>query len=298
MFPSRVEVHTADVRHAATLRPAFDGADVVIHLAARISIDGDEDGQVRAVNVAGTRNVACAALAAGVKRFVHVSSVHAFDITPFDGVLNESRRAAGPGRPAYDRSKAEGEAAVREVMAHGLDATICNPVGVIGPNDPAPSRMGRFFLDLARGRMPCLSPGGFSFVDVRDVVQSILAAVERGRTGENYLLTGHWRSLLELAEMAAPHTGRDPPVVVKNRILAALSPLFVGFARLTGAEPLMTSEAMFALESQREISGAKAAIELGHRPRPLAESVRDIYRDFVRTGRLIQTAAGLRRPKK
>jgi dihydroflavonol-4-reductase len=296
MFPPSVEVHRADVRDAASLRRPFHGADVVIHLAARISIDGDGDGQVRAVNVDGTRNVASAALAACVKRFVHVSSVHAFDITPFDGVLNESRHAAGPGRPAYDRSKAAGEAVVREMMARGLDATICNPVGVIGPNDPMPSRMGQFFLDLARGRLPCISTGGFSFVDARDVAQSIIAAVERGRTGENYLLHGHWRSLVELAVIAAPHTGREPPLVIQNGLLAALSPLFTCLAWLTGDEPLVTSEAMLTLASQCRISGAKAAAELGHRPRPLAESVRDVYRDFVRTGHLIETTAGLRRP--
>ena len=94
-------------------RRAFDGVEVVYHLAAKISIAGDPDGSVRAINVDGVRNAASAALDAGVRRFVHVSSIHAFDCEQ-PGVIDEtSPRAVRPSLPAYDRSKAAGEGAPR-----------------------------------------------------------------------------------------------------------------------------------------------------------------------------------------
>ena len=128
----------ADVLDVDSLRPAFDGVEVVFHLAAKISIAGDPDGSVRAINVDGVRNAASAALDAGVRRFVHVSSIHAFDCDQ-PGVIDEtSARALRPELPAYDRSKAAGEQALRTVIDRGLDAVIANLTGVIGPYDFTP----------------------------------------------------------------------------------------------------------------------------------------------------------------
>ena len=124
-----------------------------------------------------------AALDAGVRRYVHFSSVHAFAHDPYDQPLDERRARPGPSHPAYDRSKAEGEARVQAVVAQGLEAVIVNPTGIIGPADPRPSRMGQVFLDLARRKMPALLDGGFDWVDVRDVVAGAIGALEHGRAG-------------------------------------------------------------------------------------------------------------------
>src|SRR5690606_7878039 len=151
-------------------------------------------------NVRGPRSVARAALAEGVRRMVHVGSIHAFDARPLDAPLDESRRRAiGRRYPAYDRSKAAGEAEVRRAVAEGLDAVVVHPSSVIGPWDFHGSRMGRFFLDLFRRRLPVLVDGGFDWVDVRDVAESLVAAAERGRRGESYLLGGCYASVRSLA---------------------------------------------------------------------------------------------------
>ena len=68
---------------------------------------------------------------------------------------------------AYDRSKAAGERALREVMAKGLEAVILHPSGVVGPHDFGPSRMGQVLLQLYHRKLPSLLRGGFDFVDVR-----------------------------------------------------------------------------------------------------------------------------------
>src|SRR5688572_24246187 len=110
-----VEFTSADVVDEESMRAALAGAEVVFHLAARISIAGDPDGSVWRVNVDGVRVTASAALAAGVRRFVHCSSLHAFDMT-VDGRVDEMHpRSVGAGPPLYDRSKWAGEVSLRQV---------------------------------------------------------------------------------------------------------------------------------------------------------------------------------------
>jgi dihydroflavonol-4-reductase len=282
-----VEVARGDVLDPASLDAAFRGADIVYHLAGMISVSGDASGRVRAVNVDGARNVATAALARGVRRFVHVSSVHAFDHDPFDAPLDESRARPTAAHPAYDRSKAAGEEAVREVVARGLDAVIVNPTGILGPIDPEPSHMGATLLDMAHRKVPALPDGGFDWVDVRDVSRSVIAAGERGRTGENYLLGGSWHSLAEIAGLIEGILGVPAP-----RIVVPLPALHLGASvssfvcGLLGRRARFTPDAMFALRSNRHVRADKAIRELGHHSRPIEDTLRDTFTWFAAAGML------------
>jgi dihydroflavonol-4-reductase len=278
-----------DVLDADSLVRAFEDAERVYHLAALISIDGDRGGAVPAINVRGARNVAEAALTTGVRRLVHCSSIHAFDQKPLDQPLDETRARSDqrPRHPSYDVSKARGEREVRGVIERGLDAVIVNPTAVVGPNDFQSSRMGRVILDLALGRLPMLIEGGFNWVDVRDVCSGILAAGDRGRTGENYLLGGRYASVGELAALVQRETGTPTPRFTSPIWLALMgAPFVVAAGRITGREPLYTIEALRALRANREISTAKARAELGFAPRPLERTVRDTLEWYVKTGRL------------
>jgi dihydroflavonol-4-reductase len=144
------------------MRQAFEGANVVYHLAGVISVVGPMGGLVESVNVDGTRVVAETALAVGATRLVHCSSVHAYSMAAAGQVIDESSpRSTGGLLPAYDRSKAGGEFEVLRVVDRGLDAVIVNPTGVIGPRDEAPSRMGTVLLALWRRRLPAVVAGGF-----------------------------------------------------------------------------------------------------------------------------------------
>lgn len=281
-----VEVVRGDVCDRESLDAAFADADIVYHLAAKISIVGDPDGSVEAVNVDGAHNVARACLDAGVRRLVHCSSCHAFDINTPEPVDETAGRATA-SHPAYDFSKFRGEERVRQVIAEGLDATIVNPSGVIGPNDPEPSRMGRTLLGFAQRTMPSMIDGGFDFVDVRDVVSSVVAAGERGRTGENYLLGGHWAHVTAMAGYVEELTGAKPPWFTSPMWLAQVgAPFMTAWHAVTGLEPLYTGEALHALRATRELSHAKAHAELGHDPRPTRDSVHDALRSFAAAGLL------------
>jgi dihydroflavonol-4-reductase len=283
-----VEMVRGDVRDPASLAEAFAGAEVVYHLAALISISGDQGGLVPAINVEGAGNVARVALECGVRRMIHFSSVHAFDQAPLDQALDETRaRATSRRHPAYDRSKAAGEVEVRKAMARGLDCVILHPTGVIGPRDAEPSRMGEFFLALYRRALPALVRGGFDWVDVRDVAAAALAAEEKGRSGENYLISGQWRSMEELADLAEAITGvRRPRMVSPIWLARAGAPFQTAFNRARGKRPLYTGESLSALQANRAISHEKASRDLGHAPRPLEDTVRDIYEWFEQAGML------------
>ena len=216
-----------DVLRTETLLDAADGADVAFHLAARISIDGDPDGQVRAVNVEGTRNVVTACLRAGVRRLVHFSSFHALTQAPFDDELTEDRPPVGPSAFPYDRSKAAGEREVLAGIERGLPAVILNPTAIIGPHDYRPSLMGEVLLDLYHGRLPSLVPGGSDWVDVRDVCDAAVSAAERGTPGERYLLGGGWTTVGELAALAESITARKGPRLTSPLWLARAGVPFV-----------------------------------------------------------------------
>jgi dihydroflavonol-4-reductase len=293
-----IEFVPGDVRDPDSLRAAFQGAETVLHLAAVISIDGDKDGMVPAVNVVGAGNVADAALQAGVRRMVHVSSVHAFNQAPLDQELDETReRATAPHHNAYDRSKANGETQVRNAIEQGLDCVIVHPTGVIGPWDAEPSRMGEVFLKLFHRSLPALSDGGFNWVDARDVTAGILAAEERGRCGQNYLLAGHYRTVLQMAELAESITGVPRPRMVTPMWLARVgAPFQRGWDHLNGRRALYTAESLEALRANTRISWKKAHDELGYTPRPVEQSVYDVYEWFRAHGQ-IPSDAQLRAPQ-
>jgi dihydroflavonol-4-reductase len=286
----------ADVRHFTAMRQAFGGTDVMYHLAAVISMVGGLRGLVESVDVGGVRAASRAALAAGGTRFVHCSSVHAFDLAACRGrcVDEGSPRSLRSDVPAYDRSKAAGEEELRRTAELGLDTVTINPT-VIGPVDEAPSRMGAVLLALWRRRLPARTSDGFDWVDVRDVVAALRAAADRGRTGECYLVPGHRLTVHELARVAAQTgqcrvTSRTAPAWSTR----AVAPAGTVLARLTGSPVLPTTEALHALAAFPIVDGRRAADELGCRPRPIADTLADLHRSFVERGLLRSTGSGVR----
>ena len=280
-----VEIVKGDVRDADSLRAAFRGAEVVFHLAAHISITGSRGGLVEAVNVGGAANASEAALAEGVKRFVHCSSVHAFDIHRA-GPLDESHpRPSGPIVVAYDASKWAGEREVQSRVARGLDAVILNPSGILGPHDHGPSRIGRVLLDIRDRKLPALVPGGFAWIDARDLSTAFIAAADRGVRGENYLVGGPWFSMRDFADRAAKVAGvRAPRVTVPFALAKLAAPLVERMAK-GDREPLYSGESLVTVQASARMVTTKAekAFDLP-KTRPIEESFRDMYEWYARSG--------------
>ena len=277
-----VEWCHADLRDSASAFAALTGAEIVYHLAAVISITGDPTGQVWATNVGGVANVAQAALQCGVRRLVHCSSVHAFDVELCRGRIDEtSMRSVRPELPVYDRSKAAGEAELRKCIEKGLDAVVVNPTGMIGPYDFEPSRMGRLFLTLRTARVRTVVDGAFDWIDVRDVADAMISAADRGRMGESYLLGGHRLSIRELAELVARvNKSRAPRVVVPMAVARGAAWTLARRRPSSDSSPLFTSESLHALMNCPTIVSRKAEVELDHHPRNAEDTLTDIFHWF------------------
>ncbi|GAA5054081.1 NAD-dependent epimerase/dehydratase family protein [Nocardia callitridis] len=274
---------TGDVLDPESMRATLTGAEVVYHLVAVITLADKHDLAWR-VNTEGVRVVAEAALAVGARRMVHASSIHAFDQYGCGGHIDETAsRSTDPTLPVYDRSKWNGEIALRSVIDRGLDAVLCNPTGVFGPLDYSKplSRINRSLKDAARGRIPAMVGGGFDLVDVRDVAKGLVLAGEHGRTGENYLLGGSMVSMFDLCRLAARHGGsKGPRFTISPKLISGLIPVLAPIGKLLGSD-VVSKAALGALVSAPVVDHGKAERELGYQPRPLDETVRDLVAFFA-----------------
>jgi len=283
-----VETVEGEIHDQEALGRLLDGAGTLFHLAGRISIVGAEGGLVEKTNVYGVRSVVQACLAAGIRRLVHVSSIHAFESEPSDQPIDETRSLSlSPQHMAYDRSKARGQLEILEGVKKGLDAVIVNPGAVVGPYDFKPSRMGEVFLDIYHRRLPALLDGGYNWVDARDVAAGALAAERQGRSGECYLLTGHWVHICEVSALIGRLSGRRTPMLATPLWLAMLASYgSLAWGKLRGKTPKFTPGAVRSIQMHRHISHAKATRELGYQPRPFEETVRDTLAWFAEAGML------------
>ena len=282
-----IEIVNADIRDSSSIDRALAGAESVFHLASVISLSGDRSGSVTATNIDGARNVAEAALKNGVKRFIHCSSIHVFDLKDHGKTINENTIRVTTDSPVYDRTKYAGELAVRDLIKMGLPAVVIHPTGVIGPGDHRPSRMGKVLIDLSSKKLPALISGGFNWVDVRDVCVGALAAEEFGGIGESYILSGQWHSTRQLATFGEEITGTPPPNFDLPMWLAqGIAPIGSLLGNISSNEYRLNSDTVSALKAARKISSAKAETELGFKSRPIRNSVHDAYKWFEKFGLL------------
>jgi len=278
-----VEKVEGDVLDLSSLWERFRGVKGVFHLAGIISIMPGENPAVHKVNVEGTLNVLKAAMRAGVERLMYTSSIHALARVPHGQVVDESV-GYDPNNPygAYDRSKAEATLEVQKAAAGGLDAVIVCPTGVIGPYDFRRSMMGDVIRTAAQRKLSPYVDGAYDFVDVRDVADGMLAAVEKGKSGESYILSGQRMSVRYLLETVREVTGRGFPSFKIPLPLAEFAARFTPwYYRTARAIPRFTPYSLEVLQSNSVISHEKATRELGYQPRPLYESVRDAIQWFL-----------------
>lgn len=275
-----VERTLGDVRDPESLRRAFEGADVVFHSAGLVSITSGREAQLHATNVEGTRNVVEACVAAGVRRLVYTSSVHALTEPPRGGTLDESGGFdPATAHGAYGKSKAAASKLVQEAARTGrLDAVLVLPTGVLGPYDFLYSEAGYLVGLAGRGRIPILIAGGYDWVDVRDVADGTIAAAERGRTGAAYLLSNRHLTSTELCRVVAAAAGVRPPLFALPlwfaRVLAYGG---LAFERVTGRRALVTPYSVHTLGKDFTVSTAAARADLGFQPRPIEETLRDAW---------------------
>jgi dihydroflavonol-4-reductase len=231
-------------------------------------------------NTLGLRHVMDVCVEAGVKRLIHVSSVHAVEELPLSKPFDETRPYKTNTSSAYDYSKAMAEQYVLETAKkHAMDVVIVRPSSIVGPYDFKPSELGNALIRFYHNQIPILPPGGYDFVDVRDVAQTIIHAIERARANEIYILSGQYYSMKAFAQAVHEVSGKSVPNwVMPYWILKSVLPWVAGYAAITKSKPLFTKDSIDALKNGHpNMSSAKAIKELGHHARPLKESLHDFY---------------------
>ncbi|ARM30967.1 SDR family oxidoreductase [Prosthecochloris sp. HL-130-GSB] len=285
----KINLVEGDVTDRSSLDKALEGIDEVYHVAGYTYMGGEEsrDDLLYAINVDGTRNLLRAALGAGVSRVVHVSSITAVGMcdgrTPLDESAIWNFDTVGL---TYAETKYRAEQVVQQAVMDGLDCVIVNPAFVFGAGD-VNFNAGRIIKDVYRRRMPVYPLGGICVVDVEIVVDTIIRAMKRGRTGERYIIGGDNLTYKQLADTISRVTGA-PRVMVPLPFMLA-KPLLSLMKRLHFGKRVskLFNLSMFRVASEfLFFDSSKAERELGMQHEAHEFSIRRAFEWYLKHGLL------------
>ena len=272
-----IEHVNGDLSDASVLQQAMTGCDWVFHVAALYAYWGYSWDEFYQSNVDGTRRVLEAAARSGVQRIVHTSSIASLGI-PRDGSLGteDTPVTLKDMLSDYKRSKFLAEEVVCEFVAKGLPVVTVNPAAPVGVGDHKPTQTGKMIVDFLNGRMPAYVDTGLTVVDVDDVAEGHMLAMEKGKIGERYILGGENLSLKQVLDLLSEVSGR-PEVRARIPRAVALAWAYVdtGLARLNPKHIPAATPAAVRVSSKKEyFSSAKAMRELGYTFIPAREALR------------------------
>ena len=269
-----------------------DTETICIHCASMVTVNPDYSEKLMAVNVGGTENIIAAAKAhPECRKLVYVSSTGAIPELPKGQVIREVTQFVPYDDEKvvgwYSRSKAIATQKVLDAAAEGLNACVVHPSGILGPNDHAISETTGTVIKIMNGEMPVGMGGSFNLCDVRDLAQGTIAAADRGRKGECYILGNKEVTLKEMTGMLHDACGcKKPLFYVPISIAYRLAVMMEKKAAKTGEKPMMTRFAVYNLDRNNTFDYSKAERELGYHTRPYEETLRDEARWLVAEGRI------------
>ena len=277
--------------HEDIERALPEEADAIFHLAADPRITNRRHQSQTETNVRGTMNVLNWALKKRCRRFLFTSSMGAFGIHAHR-ITEETESNAMKLPINYFQSKYLAELEVDKCIERGLDAVIVNPANVVGPRDS--SNMPATFIRLVHGSaLPVISSGSASFCHVREVARTMIACVERGRTGERYLLGGADTTFFELGRLIESIVGGTAPkFTVPGPVCRFAARLISIYADLTKQRTVMTPEIALSISSNMLVDSSKAIQELGYRPASIKEMFTDAAA-WLRENELLEIKSAL-----
>lgn len=269
-----------DVTDLASLEKAFEGADTVYHSAGIIELKPGNEELVYNVNVTGTKNVVAACKKCGVKKLVYMSSVDTYPPLPDNQVMHElSHYDPDILEGTYAKTKAEATQFVIDSNGtDGLETVIIQPSACIGPYDFKVSSIGEMVRMFVRGNFPVtITFGMYNFVDVRDVAKASVAAAEKGRPGECYLICGEAMTVGEFIRITAAALGKkEPKLKLSKKVADLAAPIMEVYYKVTDTTPLFTRYSIRKLVSNCNFSNEKAKAELGYEPMSVEQSIKDM----------------------
>jgi dihydroflavonol-4-reductase len=273
----KADLATGDLRDPASLEKAVAGCDTVFHVAADYRLWVRDPEQMYRANVEGTRAILDAARKNNVRRVVYTSSVATMGFTSDGQSADENSPVSldnmiGP----YKRSKFMAEQVAIEAARAGLDVVIVNPSTPVGERDIKPTPTGRIVVDFLKKKFPAYVDTGLNLVDVTECARGHIAAMEKGRSGERYILGGENLTLKQILDKLAAITGLPSPKVRVPYALAlatgVVDEIFTG--RIRGREPRATIDAVRMGRKKMFVSSAKGERELGWRVAPVDDALR------------------------
>lgn len=261
-----VETATGDLRDPASLEKAMAGCDTVFHVAADYRLWVRDPDEMYRSNVEGTRAILEAARKHGVRRVVHTSSVATMGFTGNGHPADEDSPVSLADMIGhYKRSKFMAEQLALRAGHSGLHVVTVNPTTPIGEQDIKPTPTGRIVVDFLKRKFPAYVETGLNLVDVRECARGHVAALEKGRTGERYILGGENLTLKQILDKLAAITGLPSPKVKLPYVFAyaagAVDEIVIG--RLLRGEPRATVDTVRMGAKKMWACSDKAERELG-----------------------------------
>lgn len=283
-----VELVEGDVTVPDSLASAVNGMDAVAHVAGKVSYWHRMKTELRRVNVDGTRNLLNAAAEAGVRRFLYTSSIATLGYR--DEISNETTPYNWDGMNIdyFDTKFAAERLVIQETRLEGLAV---NPGIVFGQKD-VHMHAGRMLFQVWQGNIFGIPPGITTVAVLNDVIAGHVAALDRGRPGERYILGGTILSFSELFARIAAVLGRPAPTrVLSRRQLMLISSIMRLRSIFTGIEPIVTSALVEIFTRNRRHSSQKAMDELDYRPSSIEDGIKACRQWYIEHG-LVSTYEG------
>ena len=282
--PKGVEIVHGDLLDETSLDVFFDTGDVddvyVIHCASIVWVKNEVNPKVHAVNVDGTANILAQCVKNRVTKLIYISSTGAIPELPHGEKIKEVDRFLPTDGLVdyYSKTKAEATQLVLDALKEypDLDASIVHPSGICGPYDYAFGSVTSMVRDFLQGKMKMGIEGTFNSVDVRDLAEGVIAACERGRRGECYIMSNEVVTMRDMFRLMNESMGLSHRYYVLSREFAHVGVWFLGLAsKFTGKDPLLSEFNIYMLNRNNEYDCSKAERELGFHCRPFSESIRD-----------------------
>lgn len=284
----KIERLTGDILDPSSIGDAVKGCEAVFHVAASTAMWPPRDPKITAINVDGTRNMLETSERAGVKRFIHVGSASSFGYgTKGKPGTEETPYCYQKLRLAYFESKLEAQRVVlRHVKEGKIDAVVVNPTFMFGPYDSGPTS-GKIIVKFAQLKPPFYPPGGRCFIHARDVADGMIAALEKGQTGECYILGNRNMEMKELFEALSRIVGtKAPGFMIPKPLVMFSGRVGSAVASVSGRPPDVTYEIARNSCTKSYYSAAKAVLELGLPQTPVETALEDAYRWLKDNGKI------------
>lgn len=284
-----IKIYTGDITDTASLKPAMEQVDQLYHLAAYARLWAKDPSTFYKLNVQGLDNVLAAAQDAGISKVVYTSTAGVIGPSKEKPMTESDPRITGFFN-LYESTKSESEDVARDYAEKGLHVTILNPSRIYGPGfDTGSNPFTKIMEMYIKGSWKIIPGSGndigsYPFID--DVVDGHIAAMEKGRSGERYILGGVNASFNELMSLIKKYTGINRKLKhIPFFFLDLLSRMMLLNAKISGKPPMITPDWVAKYKYDWALDSSKAIRELGYRIRPLEEGVKETI-NWIKANRL------------